>query len=329
MPERLFIGAMSELLYSFTHRPYVIAFLLAFIALSWIEQGRLRTACWLVTGYLVAFGAEWASLNHGVPFGFYIYHHDALQNDLMLAGVPFFSSLLFVFLSYVSFSFAQFFLSPLHRRGFDIQRITPRNVRNSAAALFLGAFLMTVIALVTDPATHLGAHWFLGDIYSFPDPGYHYDVTLANYAGWFIVGWVIMFINQRADTWLAQRELVKDRPVRLPHVTGKGLFAPLFWLGVVGLMLGVTAWLGWGYDLSGVPEGEREAWVATVRKLFLSSVFIITPIAVLAWAHVIRRQGGPDDAQVTAWLADYPNDKLAALMGRESAVATSTGAAKS
>jgi uncharacterized membrane protein len=309
---------MSELLYSFTHRPYVTAFLIAFLALSWVEQGRLRTLIWIITGFLVAFAAEWGSINHGIPFGFYIYHHDALQNDLMIAGVPFFDSLSFVFLSYVSFSFAQFFLSPLHKRGLDVQRITPRNVRNSAAVLFLGAFLMTVIDLVTDPATHLGAHWFLGDIYSYPDPGYHYSVTLANYAGWFIVGWVIIFINQRVDMWLAQRELVKDRPVRLPHVPGKGLAAPLFWLGITGFMLCVTAWLGWGYDLARVPEAEREEWVETVRKLFLSGVFIIAPIAVLAWAHVIRRQGRPDEAQVTAWLADYPNDKLAAYMGVDS-----------
>jgi uncharacterized membrane protein len=301
---------MLDLLYSLTYRPYVTAFLLAFIALSWLEQGRLRTLIWLVTGYFVAFLAEWGSINHGIPFGYYTYHYDALENDLLIAGVPFFDSLSFAFLSYVSFSFAQFFLSPLNRRGLDVQRITPRNVRNSAAVLFLGAFLMTVIDLVTDPATHLGAHWFLGDIYSYPDPGYHFDVTLANYAGWFVVGWVIIFINQRVDAFLASRELVKDRPVKLRYVPGKGLFAPLFWLGIVGFVLCVTAWLGWGYDLSGVPEAERAEWVGTVRKLFLSGVFIIAPIAVLAWAHVVRRQGRLDNALVTAWLADYPNDTL-------------------
>lgn len=300
---------MQELLYSFTHRPYVTAFLLAFLALSWVEQGKLRTLIWLITGYLVALLAEWGSINYGMPFGYYTYHYDVLENDLVIAGVPFFDSLSFAFLSYVSFSFAQFFLSPLWRKGLDVQRVTPRNLRNSGAVLFIGAFFMTVIDLVTDPVTHLGAHWFLGSIYHYPDPGWHFDVTLANYAGWFIVGWTIIFLNQRVDAWLAKRELLRDRAVRLPYIPGKGIFAPLFWFGIVGFMLAVAAWLGWGYDLANVAEAEHEDFTAYTRKMFLASAFIIAPIAVLAWAHVIRRVT-PADEQLIAWLADYPCDKL-------------------
>lgn len=304
---------MTELLYSFTHRPYVTAFLLAFLLLSWLEQGKLRTLIWLVTGYLIALAAEWGSIRYGIPFGHYTYHYDALERDLVIAGVPFFDSVSFAFLSYASFSFAQFFLSPLWRRGLNVQRVTPRNLRNSGAVLFVGAFMMTVLDLITDPATHLGAHWFLGNIYYYPDPGWHFDITLANYAGWFIVGWAIIFVNQRIDAWLANREVRRDKPVRLPYTPGKALLAPLIWFSVAGFMLAVTAWLGWGYDLSGVEAPEREGFVAHTRQLFMASAFIIAPIAVLAWAHVVRR-ARPSDEQLTAWLADYPSDKLAARM---------------
>lgn len=299
---------MSELIYSITHRPYVFVFLLAFLAFSWMEQGKLRTAVWLVTGYLIALLAEWASVNPDIrlPFGYYVYHADELANDLTIAGVPFFDSLSFVFMSYVSFSFAQFFLSPFWRSGYDVQRVTSRGIRNSSATLLLGAALMVVIDLVTDPVTHLGEHWFLGSIYHYPSPGYHYGVTLANYVGWFIVGWLIIFVNQRVDAWLATREA----PLKLPHVPAKGAFAPLFWAGIVLFVLGVNAWLGWGYDLELVPEGERDEWVRNVRQMFLSGCFIVGPILLLAAVQFIKPANRATREDLTAWLHDYPNPKL-------------------
>lgn len=303
---------MSELIYSVTHRPYVFVFLLAFVAFSWMEQGKLRTVIWLVSGYLIAFAAEWASVNPDIriPFGHYVYHGDELANDLTIAGVPFFDSLSFAFLSYVSFSFAQFFMSPLWRRGLDFQRVTTRAIRNSPATLFLGAALMVVIDLVTDPVTHLGQHWFLGSIYHYPAPGYHYGVTMANYVGWFVVGWAIIFVNQRVDALLANREAAAGKHVKLPRVPGKGAFAPLFWAGIVGFTLGVTAWLGWGYDLEFVPEAEHEAWLANVRKMFLSGCFIVGPVLLLAFVQFIKPANRPSREEITAWLAEFPCPEL-------------------
>lgn len=297
---------MAELFYSIVNRPYVFIFLLAFLAFSWMEQGKLRTGIWLVTGYLVAFVAEWCSVNPAIrlPFGYYVYHEDVLANDLMIAGVPFFDSLSFAFLSYVAFSFAQFFMSPLWRRGLDFQRVTLRGVRNSPATLFLGAALMTILDIVIDPVTHLGRHWFLGDIYHYPTPGYHFDVTLANYAGWFVVGWVIIFINQRVDAFLANRELITGKPVELPYVPSKGLFAPLFWAGIVVFNLIVTAWLGWGYTTD-EPFDYLE-----VRKMFLCSTFVVAPVLLLAAVQLIKPANRPREEDLTAWLAEYPSPKL-------------------
>ena len=41
-------------------------------------------------GTLIALAAEWGSINHGIPFGVYTYHYDALSQDLVILGVPFF-----------------------------------------------------------------------------------------------------------------------------------------------------------------------------------------------------------------------------------------------
>ncbi len=279
---------MTELFHTIVTRPYVFIFLLAFLGLSFIEQGGKRTLFWLVTGYLVAFIAEWSSINHGVPFGYYVYHDSVLADDLMIAGVPFFDSLSFAFLSYVSFSFAQYLLSPMVKDGATVQRITSRRLRNSSLTLILSAFLMTGLDVVIDPVTHLGKHWFLGDIYHYPDPGDHFGVPLMNYFGWFVVAWVIVFVNQRFDALLASRE---ERNTRFPRqftLPFQGVYAPLFWFAIVGFQLGVTAWLGWGYDLEFVAHDQQVVWLSEVRKQFLAGLFVTTPMALWSLAHLFN-----------------------------------------
>lgn len=265
---------------------------------------------WLVSGYLIALAAEWGSINHGIPFGYYAYHYEMLEQDLLVLGVPFFDSLSFAFLSYASFSFAQFFLSAHWRSGLNVQRVTLRTTRNSHLACFMGAFFMMVLDWITDPVAHLGKHWFLGDIYHYPEPGWHFDVTFANYIGWFIVGWVIIFINQQIDRLLSQRETIRGQALSLAYLPGKGWLAPLLWLGIAVFVLGVSAWLGWGYDLAQVPIGQQAYFIAETRKLCLASMFIITPIAVLAWVHLHQPANQPSPELLLAWLQDYPNPLL-------------------
>jgi hypothetical protein len=108
---------IQQLVWFLIFRSYVALFLCAFLMLSYFKQGMRRTLIWLISGYFVAWAAEWGCINFDFPFGWYIYHYDALENDLIVFGVPFFDSLSFMFLSYVSFSFAQFFLSSLQGRG--------------------------------------------------------------------------------------------------------------------------------------------------------------------------------------------------------------------
>lgn len=258
---------IQQLLHSLIFRPYVTLFLLAFLALSWREQGAARTAAWLVSGYLVAFAAEWGSINHGVPFGWYVYHYDALAQDLVVFGVPFFDSVSFPFLSYVSFSFAQFLLSPLQ----GLRRLTPPSLRNSTAVLALGALLMVVIDVVIDPLALLGKYWFLGEIYHYPEPGPHFGVPLANYAGWLVVALATIAVNQRLDSCL---------PGQAP-VACNGWFAPGLWAVIVLIHIGITYWLAFGG--AGLDSGRvlRQACAGTA-----------TVVPFLAWAAVKLLKSG-------------------------------------
>lgn len=42
-----------------------------------------------------------------------------------------------------------------------------------------------------DPLAHIGDRWFLSKMYYYPNPGYYFDVTFANFVGWFIVSFTI------------------------------------------------------------------------------------------------------------------------------------------
>ncbi|MCW2785412.1 MAG: hypothetical protein JWP74_1929 [Marmoricola sp.] len=302
---------MSDLLYSMSHRWYVTLFLVAFLIYSGLEQGLKRTFFWVVSGYLIAFAAEWCSINHHFPMGNYQYHYGALSKDLVIKGVPFFDSLSFAFMSYVAFSFAQTFIAPIRRRWLDVQRLSTRKIRNGATALVMGAFFMLAIDWVTDPVTVLGKYWFLGNIYYYPKPGYHFGITMNNYYGWFLTGIAVIFVNQRFDAFLARRERAAGTPQKLRHIPMMGLVAPGFWTGIVLFQLGITAWLGWKYDLHAVAVGDRLAFTNHVRTVFVAGCFVILPILLLTWVTVTRGSGEPTPEETEAYRADYPAAEVA------------------
>jgi len=210
-----------------------------FFLLAVIEQGWPRTLMWVISSYLIAWVAEWGSINFGIPFGDYSYHYEALAQDLVIGGVPFFDTISFSFLSYVSYSFAVYFMSPLSGRGLGLIRLDTEETRWNGGTLILGSFLMMVIDLIVDPIANLGEYWFLGKIYHYPNPGIHFGVTFANYCGWFIVAFTTLATNRRVDQWLTKQGHPRLPPPTFP---GFALFSPLFWTGIVGFQLGIT-WL--------------------------------------------------------------------------------------
>jgi putative membrane protein len=271
------LALLEQLIWSFTHRPYVTLFMLFFLLLSRWEQGWTRTGLWVLSSYLIALAAEWGSINHGIPFGVYTYHYDALSWDLVVLGVPFFDTLSFSFLSYVSLSFARFFMSPLSVHGWDVRRAGSDSLGWAWSTMLLGSFLMVAVDLIVDPIANLGKYWFLGDIYHYPDPGVHFGVTFANYCGWFAVALTTILANRALDRWLTVAGKPTPAPADVPCL---GLFAPLFWAGIVGFQLGVTYWVA----CSGQPGLDTER---TLLQAVTGS-YILAPILILAAVQVAK-----------------------------------------
>ncbi|OGP70395.1 MAG: hypothetical protein A2Z73_04585 [Deltaproteobacteria bacterium RBG_13_60_28] len=221
-------------------RPYVFIFLGAYLLLATWHLGGGRTLVFLVLGYLIAWLAEFSSINWGLPFGEYIYIPATVDRELWVAGVPFMDSLSYVFLAYASFSMALLALGRgrWQGRGFHLEE-EPKFL-GSRRVLILAAVLMVALDVVIDPLSLRGYRWFLGQIYGYPEPGVYFGITLANFGGWFLVGLVMVFVLQLLatrvpDTWWSWGR--RDFPSR-------ALLGPGLYLGILGFNLFITFWIG-------------------------------------------------------------------------------------
>jgi len=221
-------------------RLYVFVFLGAYLLLATWHLGGGRTLAFLVLGYLIAWLAEFCSINWGFPFGEYIYIPATVDRELWVAGVPFMDSLSYVFLAYASFSMALLALGRGRWRGWSFHLEEDPKFLGSWRVLILAAVLMVALDVVIDPLSLRGYRWFLGQIYGYPEPGVYFGITLTNFGGWFLVGLVMIRILQllatrTPDTWWywGRREF-----------PSRALLGPGLYLGILGFNLFITFWIG-------------------------------------------------------------------------------------
>lgn len=264
---------MDALTAMLVDRPYVVAFLATFVVISWAERGRRRTLFWLASGTFLGWLMEFSSVRTSFPFGSYAYNEEHFPRELWIGGIPFFASLSFAFLTYFGYSVACTFLSPLVRRGADIQREADPRVDGSLQVLLLAALITTWADTVIDPVAHLGEYWFLGDLYAYQENGLHFDVPLSNYGGWLFTSLCIVFVNQRFDAWLRSREAAPPRGFHLPC---KPLWAVGTVLGNFAFMLGVTVYLLASDRVpSTIPVGQVLASGVTLSGLFAAFAVVM------------------------------------------------------
>lgn len=173
----------NEIFYTILARPYVFAFLGAYLVLSISSWGWRRSAAFLLGGYAIAWVSEASSIRTGFPYGQYSYVAENLRGEWLNAGVPVWDSLSYVFLCYAGLELARFVLS------FD--RSIVRTYGRTHLAL-LAALFVVILDIVVDPLANMGERWFLGKIYFYPEPGFYFGVPFSNFAGWFLVSFAIV-----------------------------------------------------------------------------------------------------------------------------------------
>lgn len=220
-------------------RPYVFAFFAAFLLVCVPHVGWKRTLGFTLTGYLIAFASEWLSINTGFPYGWYYYIDTTKTRELWVAGVPFFDSLSYVFLTYCSYSAALLILSPLKAWRWNLVTLETRRIRRSFSALLLAAFLQTFLDIVIDPVALQGRRWFLGQIYGYRVNGIHFGVPLSNYAGWLLTSLCLVAAFQLID-----RRRLNDAPAGVRAIPFHSLLGPTLYLSVLIFNISVTLWIG-------------------------------------------------------------------------------------
>jgi uncharacterized membrane protein len=197
-------------------RPYVFAFLAAYLVLGARDLGWRATLVFGGWVWLVAWVSEFSSTRTGVPFGFYAYTGSTRGQELFIADVPFMDALSFTFLAYAAFCVAR---AVLGRGGSPL------------AVTVLGGVFMMLLDVVIDPVAVRGDRWFLGQIFYYPHGGVYFGVPLSNFAGWLLVG--MTGIGGYIYGW-GQRAVSRHKPMG-----GMALY-----YAVLGFNLAVTAWIG-------------------------------------------------------------------------------------
>ena len=220
-------------------RPYVFAFLAAFLFVGRGLLGWRRTGAFLLVGWITAFLCEFSSTRVGVPFGFYYYNGSTVGQELYIANVPFMDSLSFTFLLFASYCMALVFVLPSVQQPMPhrLQLVLDPNATTAWPALVLTAAFLTFIDVIIDPVALRGDRWFLGLIYGYPDPGLYFGIPLMNFVGWAVVGLVALSIYFRID-----RRWSPLSPN--PSVTRNLLLGCALYYGVLMFNLAITFWIG-------------------------------------------------------------------------------------
>jgi hypothetical protein len=130
-----------------------------------------------------------------------------------------------------------------------------------------------------------GNKWFLGQIYGYPHKGAYFGIPISNFAGWLVVGFLMIYVLQKLDAYLDSKKTKDLAGYRFPwrYLIGPGLYS-----GVLIFNLFMTFVIG-DYHLG---------W---------TGIFIVLlPLFLFFFMLRLRRSVGDDGKALKAHLTDFP-----------------------
>jgi uncharacterized membrane protein len=266
-------------------RPYVFIYLAVYLAGCSMTFGLKRALVFIVPGYLITWLSEFSSIHTGIPYGLYYYIEHTKGYELWVFGVPFMDSLSYVFLTYASYSMALFTMSPVICSKGMIYLLETHAIRRSLFTTALAALYFVYLDIIIDPVSLQGGKWFLGQIYGYGGTGEYFGVPISNFAGWVIVGFILVFVFQMIDAIMTRRGVGDYIAFNagFRHMIGMGLYA-----GIMVFIVFISFYIG----------ENNIGWVG---------IFIIALPVFLLWAVTrIKISMADTGACLEAHIRDFP-----------------------
>ena len=222
-------------------RPYVFVFLLIYMLGCSLHLGLKRSLIFFVAGYGIAWLSEYSSIHNGIPYGYYFYIEQTKGREFWVCGVPLIDSMSYVFLAYASYSMALLISAPVMLLNKTLYILETRTIRKSVFVGILGAVLFVYLDIIIDPVALQGSRWFLGQLYGYPVSGVYFGVPISNFAGWLLVGFLMISALQKIDNCLHRRGTADHAGYNYPW---RYLVGPLLYYGVLIFNLSVTFAIG-------------------------------------------------------------------------------------
>jgi len=165
------------ILHTITHRWWALIFIPAFFWVATAERSWRRALRFLLISSGISLAMEYLSTHTSFPYGRYDYIASTHGHELYISNVPLFVP--------VTFGIVIWAGRALMNRA---------NVR-PLTLLLGGAVFAGAIDLVIDPMTLRGGTWFMGRLYAYRAGGPWFKVPWSNYAGWILVGALILSLN--------------------------------------------------------------------------------------------------------------------------------------
>lgn len=219
-------------------RWYVFFFLFLGFWFLLRQVGKSGASVRFLLSFFASYLCEWiSSLPSGwFPFGHYTYLPTTRGEEIWVGHLPLMDFLSFSFLMVASLGVAS------RVWGVSIGEALSCPIKLTWPVFFLADILFFGIDMVIDPVALRGNRWFLGQIYYYPEGGSYFGVPLANFAGWAILGLMILFLWRGLSFFIPVMKTKKKTSEILTVIDLWG--APFLWFSVYLFNLCVALYLG-------------------------------------------------------------------------------------
>jgi putative membrane protein len=275
---------VEEIVGTVVGRWYVTLFGLAFVFLASRHLGWKRTGIYAAIAISVGVIAENGSVHLGIPYTRYAFDEGLRGDEIFVGDVPLMVSLSYTFMSYFAFASARVLVAGPYRTRSSMP------VLEYVVAVMLAVWMIWVV----DPASRLGDHFFLGELFRYDGPGFWFGLPLGSQIGFTLTAGILVGVL----TWLMRDEQDEavDRPLANPRLGAIGAFAgQIVFMAVTMFVVARTT--------------DDRAVASLADAIAGSAVLLFVPLALMTAVHwrtlaLAREPAGREASSATPGMVD-------------------------